>query len=260
MRKTRRPAEGLIPRGRALAVVGTGTGVGKTVVTAALAFGFRAAGFAVSVIKPVASGGVARNGKLVSPDVLWLKRVLQLDTPLEIMNPVCYRAPLAPWVAGLVERRKTAFGMVRLVRRALDLLRRRSPGGIILVEGVGGVLVPLNERETVASLCARLGLPALVVGRAGLGTINHTWLSVEALRARGVKVAGVILNGAAGSDQAERRNAWAVSRLAGVKVIAVLPRVPGMRAGGEWRRALRALSRRIPPASVRALAAAAGSR
>ncbi len=94
----------------------------------------------------------------------------------------------------------------------------------LLVEGAGGLLVPLTERATYADLAVALGLPVLVVARAGLGTVNHTALTVEALRARGLAVAGVILNRAAAvDDPSVPHNAAEIERLTGARVLASLP-------------------------------------
>lgn len=224
--------------GPALAILGTDTGVGKTIVTAAVALSMRRRSLHPVVFKPVASGGRFWKGRLISPDVLWLKRVLRLDLPPHVMNPICYRLPLAPWIAARGERRKFDVAAIRKACRDL----RRGASTVLLVEGVGGVLTPISERLTVAGLCARLGLPVLLVGRAGLGTISHTCMSVEALRARGVRLRGIVLNGFTGRDVSERTNAMAIKRLTGVSVLATLPWIPRVRSS---RRALQQLARNL---------------
>jgi len=233
----------------ALAVLGTDTGVGKTVVTAALARAFRRTGLDVAVMKPIASGGAAYRGRIVSGDAVWLKRILGLIQPLEDINPVCFRLPLAPAVAAALERKKTDF---KSVKRALRRMRKGS--GLLLVEGVGGVLVPLGSGMTPASWCAREGIPAVVVGRAGLGGINHAWLAVEALRKRGVKVAGVILNGARG-ELSESTNPAVIAKYAKCRILAVLPWIAGVRSSP---RALRRLAAVFPKRMLRLLSGVPG--
>jgi dethiobiotin synthetase len=184
---------------------------------------------------------------VVSGDAVWLKRVLGLPEPAESLCGACYRLPLAPAIAARAEHSPLDLGA--LGRRWKEL---RASGRFILVEGIGGVLVPLRGRVTVADLVGRMGIPAVVVAPAGLGTINHTLLTVEALRARRVRVAGVVLNGARGRDMAERTNAGAIRKLAGVPVFAVLPWIRGIRRDPA---ALRRLARRLP---VRAIMRACG--
>jgi len=227
----------LSPRRRALAIIGTDTGVGKTVVTGALVLALRRAGLEAIPWKPVASGGVVRHGRLVSPDALWWKRRLGLRQSPAELNPICYRAPLAPWIAA--GGRGPSDGALRRVWQAV------STRGPVLVEGVGGALVPLRRNLSFAVWIRRLGIPAIIVGRAGLGTINHTLLTVEALRVRKIAVAGIILNGARGRDRSERTNPLAITRLSGVPVLAVLPWVPGIAASS---RRLTEWSRRLPAA------------
>jgi dethiobiotin synthetase len=185
---------------RALAVVGTDTGVGKTVVTAAVALALRRAGLDPAVVKPVATGGGGCGAAgAVSGDARWLRRVLGLREPAEVVNPICWRAPLAP-----DEARRQEGAPQGAAGRSHLALRVFGDGRPLLLEGVGGVLVPVIGRITVADLVAELGVPALIVARAGLGTINHTLLTLEALRRRGVAIAGVVLNGARGRDPSER--------------------------------------------------------
>lgn len=215
-------------------------------VMAALGLAMRRLGARLAVMKPVASGGIGRGRGLVSGDILWLKRILRLDADPKIMNPVCYRLPLAPWVAARIERRRFDFNAVKRAVRQLQ----SDAGTVLLVEGVGGVLSPVSEKLTVAGLCVRLRLPVLLVGRAGLGTINHTCLSVEALRARGVKVLTIVLNGARGNDLSERTNAPAIERLTGVSVLVTLPQVLGVHGSVQ---ALQRLAIRIPDSGIRRL-------
>ncbi len=231
-------------RTRAIAVLGTDTEVGKTIVTGALGLALRCAGIEPAVYKPVASGCLSRGGKLVSRDALWLKRLLKLSDPLDAINPVAYRAPLAPWPAARLERRPF------LLHRALMGFGRLARSGrTVLVEGIGGVLVPLSRRMTSADFCSRLRLPAVLVAHAGLGTINHTLLSLEALRRREIRVKGVILNMATGRDRAEISNPSVIRTLSGVPVLAVLPKVRGAGA----RKGLTNLSRRLGRRTLGAL-------
>lgn len=227
-------------RGPALAIVGTDTNVGKTVVTAALVLALRRAGVDALPWKPVASGGVKHGGRLVSADALWWRKVLGLPQDPRLLNPICYRAPLAPWIAS---------GGAGPSNAELALALKSTAGqGPVLVEGVGGALVPLRRNLSFAGWMRTLGFPAVIVGRAGLGTINHVLLTVEALRARKIPVRGIILNGARGRDRSERTNPRAVTGLCGVPVLAVLPWLPGVVANP---RTLAALSLRLPGARIK---------
>ena len=177
-------------------VTGTDTGVGKTFVTAALVRALRKAGVHAGAMKPFATGN--------RDDALVLRVVMDGELTLEEINPVFFRRPLAPMVAARFEGKRVPL-RVKLPSRRFDLL---------LVEGVGGWLVPLTERVMVADWVAQQGWPIIIVARAGLGTINHTLLTVESARRRGVKVWAVILNNMdkAGAAAA-RRNAAVLRRL-----------------------------------------------
>jgi len=113
------------------------------------------------------------------------------------------------------------ISLAHLVDTARALAARHAA---LVVEGAGGLVVPLTPRETFADLAVALGLPVLVVARAGLGTVNHTALTVEALRARGLAIAGVVLNRTAPDDDPSvPHNAAEIERLTGVRVLASLP-------------------------------------
>ena len=179
-------------------IAGTDTGVGKTVVTAALAACLRRRGVNAGVMKPVASGCEETECGPMSADVLFFERVLGRLDPPELVNPARYRAPLAPSVAARREGR--TLDLASLDAAFEELSRRHE---VLLVEGIGGLLVPLEGRFTVADLALRWKLPLLIVARPGLGTINHTALTVLHARFRGIPVAGFLFNAPAPSPGKE---------------------------------------------------------
>lgn len=203
-----------------LFVTGTDTGVGKTVVGGAIAQWFRRQGRRVAVLKPVATGCVRRREGLVSEDAEFLAVCADARHPLDLICPQRYAEPLAPAVAA--ERAKQPLEW-EAVQRSIDLM---SPGSdVMIVEGVGGLMVPLDAKHTVRDFARWLKLPAVVVARAGLGTINHTILTVDALRAAGVAVAGVVVNQypAENAGIAEEGNPRAIEKWGHVPVLAIVP-------------------------------------
>jgi dethiobiotin synthetase len=172
--------------------VGTDTGVGKTHVTATVARLLCRRGCAVRVCKPVATGAERHGDVLVSEDTRLLLNAVELEeTPENFrrVTPFVFAAPAAPPVAARVEGRSLRLDeIVEAVRRPW------SADEVVLVEGVGGLLCPLTETETIADLAAVLQLPLIVVARRSLGTLNHTLLTVEVARARGLIVAGVVIS------------------------------------------------------------------
>lgn len=205
-----------------LFVTGTDTGIGKTVVTGALATWFRLQGRRVAVCKPVASGCVRRREGLVSEDAEYLAVCAQTPHALNVICPQVFEEPLAPAVAA--QRAGVAVDWAE-IQRSIDTLLRDAD--VMLVEGAGGIMVPLDERTTVLDLIVQLGLPAVVVARPGLGTINHTVLTVDRLRAAGVKVAGVVINRypADLSGAAEETSPRWIEKLAKTQVLCLVPEV-----------------------------------
>jgi dethiobiotin synthetase len=200
---------------RGLFVTATDTGVGKTEVACALLQGARARGLDAVGMKPAQSGATPGEPS----DAERLARAADGVEPLAAVCPYSLAAPLAPAVAARLEGVEISFA--RIVDGARALAGRHEA---ILVEGAGGLLVPLTERETFADLAVALALPVLVVARAGLGTVNHVALTVEALRRRGLAVAGVVLNRtAAADDPSVGTNAGEIARLTGVAPPALLP-------------------------------------
>lgn len=201
--------------GNGLFVTGTDTEVGKTAVTAGLARIIAARSrLKVSLWKPVQSGAAPGDPNTDS-------RVLLRGSGLEAEEEIAtytFTPPLAPWMAARHDGQSIDFH--RLVAEG----RRRMKGGFLLAEGAGGLLVPLTAEQTIADLAEALGLPVLIVARPGLGTVNHTLLTVAEVRRRRLTPAGVVLNGVA-PDQTERwrENAEMIERFGNVPVLGGLP-------------------------------------
>jgi len=174
-------------------ITGTDTGVGKTVIACGITRLLKSRGVKVGVMKPIASG--SRH------DAVLLSKAAGLQESLDIINPQFFKAPLAPTIAASLERREIDLNAIY---QAYWFLQKRYD--FLIVEGAGGVKVPLGESTYIVDLIQALRLPALVVARAGLGTINHTLLTLDALEAEKIPVLGVLLNGARGKDLAEKTN------------------------------------------------------
>jgi dethiobiotin synthetase len=193
-------------RGPGLFISGTDTGVGKTFVACRLAELGVTAGWRVGVLKPAESG---RGG-----DAAALRRAAGSRHPLALVRPYAFKRPLAPAVAAAKEGKRVRLAVVKAAYAAVA-----ADSDWTLVEGAGGLLVPYAPGLDGAGLAKALGLPLLLVARAGLGTINHSLLSLEAARARGLRVLGVLLNGRARpGDPSVASNAAQIRRLGRVPV------------------------------------------
>lgn len=201
-------------------VTGTDTGVGKTVVAGALARLAREAGYRVGVFKPVATGcrWDVRLG-LVSPDAEFLAHCADARENLETINPVRYSGELAPMVAAERQHRPIDWAAIR---QSWEQIRQAE---WVVVEGAGGLLVPIDAGHSMADLAKDLGLPLVIVARPGLGTINHTLLTIEVARGRGLPIAAVVINRYR-PDQAtlaEETNPDVIGRLAKMRIPIVVP-------------------------------------
>ncbi len=205
-----------------LFVVGTDTGVGKTYVSALLGRAWHQAGHRVGLLKPVASGANLVDGRLIADDTRLLIEAIGGGIPPERVTPIVFEEPLAPSVAA--RRAGTPLllaEVLRAVEESLDWWSERADS--MIIEGVGGLLCPLAEGATIADLAIALDYPLLIVAHRGLGTLNHTLLTVEAARSRGLRIAGLILNGAkpTADPVAEATNAEELAhRLGNVAILA----------------------------------------
>jgi dethiobiotin synthetase len=183
---------------RGLFVTGTDTGVGKTFVACALARGLRAAGIDVGVMKPIETG-VPPTGP---EDARALRSAAGVEDPLELICPARFALPASPEAAARAEGRSVSRADLR---KAFEFLARRHE--FMLVEGAGGLLVPLDRDHDMADLARELDLPLLLVARARLGTVNHTRLTLEVARARGLAIFGVVVSHSTEeASEGDRRN------------------------------------------------------
>ena len=180
---------GRLPRtARGLFLAGTDTHVGKTVATAALAVALQRTGADVGVMKPIETGA-ARDSMTSVSDARRLRDMCAPQENMELLNPYCFPAPVAPIEAAHLSHARIELPVIRDAYRTLA-----GRHEYMLVEGVGGVLVPLTRTEDVCSLMTLLELPCLVVSRTSLGAINHTRLTLMGLRRSGIPIAGILLN------------------------------------------------------------------
>jgi dethiobiotin synthetase len=200
---------------RGVFVTGTDTGVGKTVVACALLRGLRARGLAVGAMKPVETG-VGSAGPL---DAIALREAAGSEDPLHAVCPHAFALAAAPSVAAAAEGR--TIGLSDLLAAFERLAARRD---LVVVEGAGGLLVPIDRATCMADLAAALGLPLLIVARASLGTINHTLLTLAEAKRRGLAVAGVVISHAAGElTSADEANLSHLRRELGPRLLGEVP-------------------------------------
>jgi dethiobiotin synthetase len=202
-----------------LFITGTDTNVGKTYIGVLIARALKAAGHRVGVYKPVASGCRREGERLISDDALLLWRAAGEPGDLNRVCPQCFQAPIAPHLAARAEGKEIDR---KLLRDGLDYWLACSD--IVLVEGAGGLLSPLGERDYVADLARDFGYPLLVVARNALGTINHTLLTLQAAQSfhGGLKIAGIILNNPTppGNDPSTTSNRQELASRSTVPIIA----------------------------------------
>lgn len=171
-----------------LFVTGTDTDVGKTYVSSIVLRELTAAGIRVGAVKPACSGAILESGVPRWSDLDHLAEAAGISD-VDLICTQRFEAPLAPPVAARLEGRQTDLAAMRSC-----LLAWETHADIVVVEGVGGLLCPLTDLESVADFAAWVRFPLLIVARLGLGTINHTLLTIEAAKRRDLDIAGVILN------------------------------------------------------------------
>ncbi len=180
-------------------VTGSDTGVGKTVIAGAIAAAIKAQGLSVGIMKPVASGAKEIDGRLVSEDVVYLKKIIDSADDDDLVNPIRLKQPIAPTIAAA----KSGVQIdIDKVWKAYEELTNRHD--FVVVEGIGGLMVPIDDTLFVADMACKMDLPLVIVSRDYLGTINHTLLTVEYARSRNLRIKGIIINMLKGDDDVVR--------------------------------------------------------
>jgi len=205
-------------------ITGTDTDVGKTVVAAGLAMALKARGIKVGVMKPVATGCHGTDNRLISYDAVYLWEAAENEYPA-LTSPSRFRNPLSPHVASSIEKREVK---VQSIHRAFKELQKHYD--FVIVEGVGGLLVPITKDYFVTNLIREFQLPLLIVSHAGLGAINHTLLTIDAALIRGFEIKGVIFNRVPKTNLslAEITNPKVIHELTQVPILGSLPEIDGL--------------------------------
>lgn len=202
-------------------VTGTDTGIGKTLVTAALAHHFTARGLKVGVMKPIETG--VDNPELLGRDAALLRWAAKSDDDQRDISPYRYQQPLSPHQAAALAKERISTEVIENAYKKI-----REDKDLVLVEGAGGLMVPINGGFLMADLALQLQLSTLVVTHPRLGTLNHTLLTTFAARAMGLPLSGFIINQLPSSPGlAEEQAAHHLSSMASADLLGVLPEVEG---------------------------------
>jgi len=212
-----------IPRHDGLFITGTDTGVGKTLIAGAIARVLSQQQLRVGVFKPIATGCRREREGLVSADTEFLALCANCDYPLSVVTPVTYAIPAAPAACEHAERKTVDFEhIVNTYKYICDNT------DIVIVEGIGGIRVPISQGIDVGDLASGFKLPVVIVARPDLGTINHTLLTVDAVRAAGLNLAGVVISGydLDCGDVAVETAPGIIAEYGNVDILATIPRDP----------------------------------
>jgi dethiobiotin synthetase len=200
-------------------VTGTDTGVGKTLVATALLHAAGARGLRTLGLKPVAAGCSGSAGRRVNEDALALQAAATVRLDYGQVNPLALGQAIAPHLAAAAEGlRLEVAPLARAVRSTAAV-----PHDLLLAEGAGGWLVPLNERETMGDLAAALGWPVILVVAMRLGCLNHALLTAAAVRAAGLSLAGWVANCAGAPMAALEANVSTLQTRLGARLIGCVP-------------------------------------
>ena len=170
-------------------ITGTNTGVGKTHVACKLIRDYIAQGYKVIGMKPVAAGCELVDGAWVNEDVLKLEQASNVKAPRELINPYSFKEAIAPHIAAEKAGVKIK---IELIQQAF--MRLADIADIVIVEGAGGFLVPLNDSVSMAGLAVALNIPIILVVGMKLGCINHSLLTIEAIKVRNLRLHGWVAN------------------------------------------------------------------
>jgi dethiobiotin synthetase len=200
-------------------ITGTDTEIGKTFSASALMCALRAKGIKVAPMKPIAAGTISIDGVTLNEDVHALCAVYGRAIDTQLVNPYCFAEPIAPHVAAQHEGVSVSLDVIQSAFNALAALH-----DCVLVEGAGGFLVPMTATQSMAVLPQHLGLDVILVVGMRLGCINHALLTQEAIRARGLKLAGWIANVVDPNMSAFAENIATLETAISAPLLGILPR------------------------------------
>jgi dethiobiotin synthetase len=208
-------------------ITGTDTGVGKTVVTACLATLFKNQG--VGVMKPIETGVDPECSSTANSDAKFL---MEVSSSTDAENEVCphrLKTPASPYQASQIAG--TPIQPATILEKFKTLQSRHN---MMLVEGIGGLLVPITAHYNVADLVLEMGLPLIIVSRIRVGTLNHTLLTIKAARQYGLKIKGVILNRQEGGDldEVEKHQGELIKELSDIPILGTCPYIEDVSAEG----------------------------
>ena len=201
-------------------VTGTDTGVGKTIIAGALIKAIHLFGLKPCGMKPIESGCGKEGDVLIPYDGMFLKQTAHMKDSISLVTPCCFESPLAPLAASEIERKNVN---IPEIRKAFYRLNKKYEAAV--VEGVGGLLVPIKKNYYISDLAKELALPLIVVAKPGLGTINHIMLTVNYALKEGLEVAGVIINYSQSPENslAEKTNPQLLMKICPVPLLGIFP-------------------------------------
>ena len=201
-------------------ITGTDTGVGKTIIAGALIKVLCHLGVKTGAMKPVETGCVREGEILLPSDGMFLKQMAQMQEPVTQVSPCCFESPLAPLAASELEKKSVS---VIAIKKAFYSLYTNYDA--VIVEGIGGLMVPLKTNYFVVDLAKEIGLPLIVVAKPGLGSINHVMLTVNYALKEGLQVAGIILNYSLPPENslAEETNPQLLKQICPAPLIGIFP-------------------------------------
>ncbi|AIF42929.1 MULTISPECIES: dethiobiotin synthase [Virgibacillus] len=204
---------------KGLFVTGTDTGIGKTFVGGGIAGALRKQGINVGVFKPMLSG--EKRDEPMS-DTAILKKISGDNNSYEQITPFQFNEPLAPYIAAKREGKTISLEAIMDSWNAI-----KETHEFFIVEGAGGLGVPFGKNYLAADVAKAIGFPLLIIARVDLGTVNHTWLTVQIAKSMGLEIAGIVLNGLEEGNQgiAEETNPDLIEEMTGIPVLAVLPKL-----------------------------------
>lgn len=206
-------------------ITGTDTGVGKTLISCALLHVYAQRGLRTAALKPIASGALLTPEGLRNEDALALQAVASVKLPYQLINPYVFAPPIAPHIAA--QQAGVSMDIDTIVSTYKQCANQAD---VVIVEGVGGWMVPINNHDTTADLARALGLPVILVVGIRLGCLNHALLTQQCITASGLTLAGWVAN-VIGDDAAVAENVQTLQRRwCDIPLLGVVPRLSGPNA------------------------------